>query len=93
MKKQYSKPGIIIEEFKMAESIAVACEGVEAGGHGGSLGDATYSSKYSCGWRVGSYVYWTSTDNGCNLIRDENYVLNKYCYNNPVAGMSIFSSI
>ena len=92
MKKQYSKPGIIIEEFKMAESIAVACAGVGPGGDGGSLGNATHSSKGSCGWNVGGIVYWTAAPT-CNEIREIDYVLNKYCYNNPVAGMSIFSSI
>lgn len=93
MKKQYSKPGIIIEEFKMAESIAVACAGVGPGGDGGSLGNATHASKLTCGWNVGGFVYWTSAEHGCNEIRDKDYVLNKYCYNNPVAGNSIFSSM
>lgn len=93
MKKQYSKPGIIIEEFKMAESIAVACAGVGPGGDGGSLGNATHASKNSCGWNVGGVVYWTDPQYTCNEIRGIDAVINKYCYNNPVAGMSIFSSI
>lgn len=94
MKKQYSKPGIIIEDFEMSESIAIACEGVGPGGVGGSLGDATHASKDVCGWNVGGFIYWTSTTNGCNRIRDINYNIDDtYCYHNPTAGLSIFSSI
>ena len=43
MKKEYSKPGIIIEDFQMAQSIAIACSGVGPGGDGGTIGSATHA--------------------------------------------------
>lgn len=92
MKKQYSKPGIIIENFQMSESIAVACEGVEPGGNGGSLGYATYADKKTCGWNTGGFVYWISEPT-CDRIREEDANVNGWCYHNPTAGFSIFSSM
>lgn len=93
MKKQYSKPGIIIEDFKVSESIALPCSGVGSGGDAGSIGNATHADRSVCGWNVGGYVYWTGTNTGCNNIVGLEFEIDGYCYHNSTLGLPMFSSM
>ena len=93
MKKQYSKPEIIIEDLQMAQSIAIACSGVGPGGDGGSIGSATHADRSSCGWKTGISVYWTESTADCNDHVGLDFELDGYCYHNSTTGLSIFSSI
>lgn len=92
MKKQYSKPGIYIEEFTIAENIATC--GAKPGGVGSSTGSAnpTVADKYHCGWDVGGYTVWTQANAGCTVKLKEDGTYKGYCYNNPAGGNSIFNS-
>lgn len=82
MKKQYSKPGIIIEDFKIVESISAGCGKTDGANH----------SEGDCGWRFDSEtVIWTDAlANKCNLIWDPTY--EDVCYNNPEGLIKAFSS-
>ena len=93
MKKQYSKPGIIIEDFQMAQSIAIACSGVGPGGDGGTIGSATHADRGICGWKTGTSVYWTSSTIDCNDKVGLEFEVEGYCYHNSITGISMFSSI
>ena len=92
MKKKYSKPGIIIEDFKLVESIASYCEGVKPGGTGSTQGKGNYADKSSCGWDFGNMTIWISGVEGCK-IEQPDIPYNGMCYNNPNGGNSIFGSV
>ena len=93
MKKQYSKTGIIIEDFQIAQNIAIACSGVKPGGSGGTLGSANHADRGSCGWNVGGSIYWTSKETRCNDIVGAEFEVDGYCYHNSTTGLSMFSSM
>lgn len=87
MKKRYVKPGIIIEDFKIAQSISAGC----GAAHNSSLGGPTQWDKTSCGWNAGGAVIWIDEPHGCTVPTDEDGVVNGFCYNSP-AGANIFGS-
>lgn len=89
MKKQYSKPGIIIEDFTIAQNISAGC-GAVAGGN--SLGRPNHWAKETCGWVVGDYILWVESTGYCNLDTVLNEECEGVCYNNPGAGNTIFNS-
>lgn len=91
MKKQYSKPGIIIEDFRLAESIA-GCN-AKPGGTGSTVGSSNHYDKLTCGWDTGVFVYWTSPEAKCNKIVPENFPLEGVCYNNSAGGNVIYNSL
>lgn len=89
VKKQYTKPEIYVEEFKISQNIATAC-GVPGGGT--STGRPRYADGYSCAWDVNGWkIFIEST-----VCTDEQYGEDEpydgMCYNNPVAGNSVFAS-
>ncbi len=89
MKKQYSKPGIIIEDFAIAQSIAAGC----GAAHTSPWGSPTHANKNQCGWSDGIDIIWAvepiCTEDGLTDIDGE---VGGICYNNPEGGMSIFNS-
>ena len=90
MKKQYSKPGIIIEDFTIAQNIA-SCNVP----HYDEWGGPNTGSKNSCGWIVDkdlNIVAWLSEATKCNDIYGENDDYNGLCYNNYSNGSEIFGS-
>lgn len=96
MKQIYKKPQLHIEYFSLSQSIAAGCGAVSGGN---SLGQANHWDKETCGWKVGSDVYWAESSNACigdGKIPDEYAdmpgVVEGVCYNNPEGGNSIFSS-
>lgn len=90
MKKQYSKPGIIIEDFTISQNISSGC-GVPGGG--GPLGKPAHWSKETCAWDMGNITVFLDTMKVCEDIQlgpDDEF--EGICYNNPEGGATIFSS-
>lgn len=86
MKKKYSKPGIIIEDFSIAQNIAQNCGNAGLGGQ-----KHTYADRYSCGWNTGAIVVFTTTPTCEEIVgKDEPY--EGECYNNPGPGCTVFGS-
>lgn len=85
MKKQYSKPGIIIENFELSQYIAYGCGAAHKSEFGGPL----IKTKEECAW---------GDPFGDKLFIDMNICDNDpgdtagVCYNNPEGGMNIFNS-
>lgn len=94
MKKQYSKPGIIIEDFRVAEHIA-GCPGVK---HENYWGTPHQGSPTSCEWTEadGGKIFAIQTickENYPETIDPENPgSFDGYCYNGAASGMSVFGS-
>lgn len=89
MKKQYSKPGIIIEDFRLSQNIASCWS--EPGGN--SLGKPSHWDKSSCGWDMGNMIVWTTSTKDCTSFDiPADGEIDGVCYNNPSGGNSIFSS-
>lgn len=86
MKKKYSKPGIIIEDFAIVQNIADNCGNA---GFGGTK--HTYADKYNCGWYNGDVIVFTTTST-CEDVRDPNVPSTDLCYNNPNPGEVVFGS-
>ena len=88
MKKKYSKPGIIIENFTIAQNIAANC----GAAHKSPWGSPTHADKGHCGWFDGVDTIWAAepacTEDGLTTDDDVKGV----CYNNPSLGMNIFNS-
>lgn len=78
MKKEYCKPTISFESFKMSSSIAGACEGNQA-----DFADAS-SCEYSYN---GVSIF--GTDNGACIFKGDE---TDTCYQVPIEGVIIFNS-
>lgn len=89
MKKQYSKPGIIIENFKISEQIAT-CQGVQ---HNNSWGSPQQWSKTTCAWldNRGFYIFIEGMKD-CTKPVDPEGEFFGICYNNPSGKYIIFGS-
>lgn len=91
MKETYVKPQLHVENFVLTQSIA-SC----GAAHTSSVGGPNHWSKATCGWVVGSEVYWSSVP-ACGESADDVYPegwdgLEAVCYNNPSGGNTIFGS-
>lgn len=89
MKKQYSKPGIIIEDFRVAEHIA-SCDGVQ---HNNTWGSPQQWSKNTCAWldTYGNALFIEEMQ-VCTAPVKENANVGGICYNNPSGLYTIFGS-
>lgn len=91
MKAVYKKPEIRIERFTLSQTIA-SCGAAQDS----TLGGPNQGTKATCGWVVGSEVYWSSLpacDDGTGEAYPEGWdELGGVCYNNPNGGTTIFSS-
>ena len=90
MKKQYSKPGIIIEDFTIAQNIA-SCNVP----HYSDLGGPNQWSKTSCGWIIDkemNLIAWLDGSSKCTVPYGENDTYKGICYNNYSDGVEIFGS-
>ena len=83
MKKQYSKPGIIIEDFAIAQNIASNCG--NAGGH-----KHTHAYQDVCTWMVEDVSVFTDSNFNCEIPIMPGERFEDICYNNPDGGISIF---
>ena len=86
MKKTYSKPRIIIEDFTLSQNIA-NCGAV----HNSELGKPTHWTKTTCGWDFGGVSLWTASP-ACDIPTGEQAEGSELCYNAPEGGYSVFSS-
>lgn len=89
MKKQYSKPGIIIENFSISQNIASGCNA----DHESVWGSPNHWSKNDCGWKdQWGAILWMD-EKICTLIQENlDTPVGAICYNNPEGGMVVFSS-
>ena len=87
MKKQYSKPGIIIEDFAIAQSIAASCGAINTG-----WGVPGQADKSSCGWDIGGVILWVGESNGCSEEIKEDAEGFGVCYHSYDGEAKIFSS-
>lgn len=92
MKKKYSKPGIFIEDFRVAEHIA-GCPGVK---HDNLWGTPKTGSPSSCIWLGKEGNQYFLENSSCTVPVKENGDgtgdFGIFCYNGPVASMLIFGS-
>lgn len=89
MKKQYSKPGIIIENFNLSQNIAAGCNAA----HESIWGSPNYADKSSCGWRdQWGGILWVDEKKCDNLQESIDTPVGAICYDNPAGGMSVFNS-
>ena len=85
MKKEYSKPGIIIEDFALVQNVAGNC--------GNTQKKYTYADKYHCAWDTGSSFGTVFTvETICQNVLGENEKYEAECYNNPGGMYTIFNS-
>lgn len=89
MKKQYSKPGIIIEDFRLSQHIA-SCEGVK---HSNSWGSPQQWSKSTCAWLdMRGMALFIEGMQACTKPVDPDGEVGGICYNNPSGLYTIFGS-
>ena len=91
MKKAYMKPGMYIESFSLAQSIAAGC-GVQ---HDSTLGGPLQWSKTTCAWQIGGAAFWQKgVIDGCSFDGGEQTESNGeiICYNTPNGTNTIFGS-
>lgn len=92
MKKNYQKPSIYVEEFELAQSIAVNCHLTPD--PSSTTGHPTHNNPGvdNCNWVVGGTIIFTESS-GCNLIEDpDGFSGDGFCYNAPQDQIQIFAS-
>lgn len=81
MKKAYSKPDIVFENFSLSTNIAAGCE---------------YSTNFArdvCGFKFGPDMIFLEKITGCTeKVVDGDGQFNGICYHNPSDDNNIFSS-
>ncbi len=81
MKRVYSKPDIMFEDFSLSTSIAAGCE------------FSTNFAMDSCGFKYGPYVIFMDGIYGCEIpVPEGDPMFNGVCYHNPSDDKNIFSS-
>ena len=94
MKKVYTKPVLVMDDFTLSQSIAHNC------GHMLDHKQATLKYKDSCGWDLGidleykaggTDILWVSAP-ACSIPTSANAEGAGVCYNNPEGGFNIFNS-
>lgn len=82
MKKAYSKPDILFENFSLTTSIAGPCER-----------NTHLPSQGACGYQWGAYVVFGTGMSGCSLQQSLNQVSpDGFCYHNPTDSNNLFNS-
>lgn len=84
MKKKYSKPGIIIEDFALVQNIAGNCGNTEK--------KYTYADKYQCAWDMGGGKTIFTVAGTCQKVVGPDDPYQEECYNNPGGMYTIFNS-
>lgn len=81
MKKKYSKPDIMYEDFTPSTSIAVGCK-YEAD-----------VALYTCGIEYDVWMLFTSGVDACTLhVENMSGKWDQVCYHNPSPGNNVFTS-
>ena len=81
MKKAYSKPDIVFEDFSLSTNIAAGCE------------EKPFNNTSECGVKWAKKIIFTESMNGCTtkiVSGDSEY--DKLCYHNPDGGYNVFYS-
>ena len=83
MKKLYSKPIVIVESFKLNQTISAGCEEIIDTALGGQ-----------CGLDFGSVVVFLENVTGCSWAVEDGKSkdLNYLCYHVPTADNNLFNS-
>mgnify|MGYP003291204517 CR=1 FL=1 len=89
MKEKYTKPAFTLELFTLSSNVAENC-GWRADGI--DIGKPAIRSSSDCGWEYAGTVVWVDDDHGCAMQVEEDFDIEGYCYNYPVAGNSVFGS-
>jgi hypothetical protein len=83
MKKAYSKPDIVFEDFSLSTNIAAGCE------------EKPFGNTSECGvkWSKGIFIF-AEKMNGCNrkLVDGQQGEYNGLCYHNPTSNYNVFYS-
>ena len=88
MKEKYTKPCLIVEEFRLSQSVAQNCG--ELNREPGTIFGHTSGSPESCSFGMGDGFYLFGNSK-CNMPYDES-VVSLFCYNNPAGAFPIFGS-
>lgn len=82
MKKNYTAPEIMFDDFTLATNIAAGCEAVNALQYGGT-----------CGHKWGKYTIFTEEVQACTKkVVDGSGDYNGLCYHVPVDTNNVFNS-
>lgn len=79
MKKKYTKPQIVFENFSLSTSIAGACE----------VKTHTPAAR-ECGYDMGGYTVFLTDITGCSFKIEENKY--GFCYHVPIDTNNLFNS-
>lgn len=81
MKKAYSKPDIIFEDFSLSTSIAAGCEEIPV------------NSTTNCGVQFGRQTIFLDGIQGCaRVVQEDLSEFDRLCYHNPSADYNVFMS-
>ena len=82
MKKAYSKPEIMFDDFSLSANIASVCEE--------KVGSPT---EYTCGLKYGMSTIFTQDSTGCKTkVDDGSGKYNGLCYHIPSEDYNVFNS-
>lgn len=81
MKRQYSKPDILFEDFSLSTAISGTCEV-----------KTNTPSKESCGYDVEGTTVFLTGINGCVFPIEDGSVNDGLCYHVPVDTNNLFNS-
>lgn len=85
MKKQYSKPGIIIEDFAIAQNIALNCGNAGGNKH-------THADGLECAWKEQNITVFAEGNIRCLIQLSPGERYEDICYHNPSGKFSVFGS-
>ena len=84
MKKQYTKPEIMFEDFSLTENIASGCEIIVPTPNSGKCGYAYEGGNGA--------TMFTTTVTGCEDIQVDDDEANGFCYHDPISSNNLFNS-
>ena len=86
MKKAYTKPEIVFEDFSLCTGIASGCEIIIDNQSSGSCG-----YQFEGGNGMTMFTHQAGTD-VCNVPSEDDDKKNTFCYQNPISTNNIFNS-
>lgn len=81
MKKIYSKPEILFEDFSMSDSIAAGCEVT-----------TDLQNAGNCGYKFGKGTVFLDTVQACTYKVTDGDAYDGFCYHNPSVTYNLFNS-
>ncbi len=80
MKKSYSKPAILFDDFSLSTNIAAGCENI-----------VKTFAQYQCGIKFGNVTFFHDSAY-CARLLPNGSEFNGFCYHNPTDSNNHFSS-